>query len=85
MRSITLPAWQFDRQHSRDSVPRALLPEAIRSRMVDRDLRSWSRARSSPLLGEPTRTDYSKAFDLVYELGPERGSVSIDSQWLHRS
>ena len=34
------------------------------------------------VLGEPTRTDYFKEFDFVYWLGPERGLISVDSEWL---
>jgi hypothetical protein len=33
-------------------------------------------------LGEPPKTEYFKNFDLVYYLGPERGFISIDSEWL---
>src|ERR1700731_3445901 len=33
-------------------------------------------------LGEPPKTEYFKEFDLVYYLGPERGFISIDSEWL---
>jgi hypothetical protein len=34
------------------------------------------------LLGEPPKTEYFKEFDLVYYLGPERGFMGIDSEWL---
>jgi hypothetical protein len=34
------------------------------------------------LLGQPTRTEYFREYDLVYWLGPERGLWSIDSEWL---
>ncbi|SRR6266576_343471 len=34
------------------------------------------------LLGEPTRTEYFREYNLVYWLGPERGLFSIDSEWL---
>jgi hypothetical protein len=34
------------------------------------------------LLGEPRRTRYFRQYDLVYWLGPERGMISIDSEWL---
>ena len=33
-------------------------------------------------LGEPPKTEYFKDFDLVYYLGPARGFISIDSEWL---
>jgi hypothetical protein len=34
------------------------------------------------LLGEPPKTEYFKEFDLVYYLGPERGFMGVDSEWL---
>jgi hypothetical protein len=34
------------------------------------------------LLGEPRRTEYFKEFDIVYYLGPQRGFMGIDSEWL---
>jgi len=34
------------------------------------------------ILGEPPKTEYFKEFDLVYYLGPERGFMGIDSEWL---
>jgi len=33
-------------------------------------------------LGEPAPTDYFRDWSLVYNLGPERGFMSIDSEWL---
>jgi len=34
------------------------------------------------VLGEPEKTGYFKSYDLVYWLGPERGFMGIDSEWL---
>ncbi len=34
------------------------------------------------LLGEPPATGYFSDWDLVYWLGPERGFIGIDSEWL---
>ncbi len=34
------------------------------------------------LLGKPPQTNYFKEFDYVYRLGPERGLIGIDSEWL---
>lgn len=33
-------------------------------------------------LDEPPKTEYFKNFNLVYYLGPERGFMGIDSEWL---
>jgi hypothetical protein len=45
-------------------------------------IRGRSRADIVALLGEPSKTAYFKDYDLVYWLGPERGLMSIDSEWL---
>ena len=34
------------------------------------------------MLGKPPTTDYFSDWDLVYWLGPERGFLGIDSEWL---
>ena len=62
-------------------------PGAIRGCVVDdllrrEKLRGRTRAEIVALLGEPPRTDYFRDYDLVYWLGPERGMMSIDSEWL---
>lgn len=60
---------------------------AVRGCMIDdfldrNDLRGKTRAEVVALIGEPDKTDYFKEYDLVYWLGPERGFVGIDSEWL---
>lgn len=59
----------------------------VRIRMVDdllsrHDFRGMSLERLTAILGEPDKTDYFEDWDLVYWLGPERGWMSIDSEWL---
>jgi len=66
---------------------RARSTEAVRGCIVDDlldriKLRGRTRAEVVALLGEPPPTDYFTNFDLVYWLGPERGLISIDSEWL---
>lgn len=61
--------------------------EPVRIRMIDDllesyDLASLSESRLLALLGEPTETAKFSDWDLVYWLGPERGWMSIDSEWL---
>jgi hypothetical protein len=46
------------------------------------DMHGWTRAEVVGLIGEPPKTDYFSEYDLVYWLGPERGLLSIDSEWL---
>lgn len=59
----------------------------VRLRMVD-DLRrrhkleGMSRQDIEQLLGKPPQTNYFREYEYVYWLGPERGFISIDSEWL---
>jgi hypothetical protein len=51
--------------------------------LLDGNLRSGvPRAEIEKLLGAPDKTSYFRDWDLVYLLGPERGFVRIDSEWL---
>jgi hypothetical protein len=34
------------------------------------------------MVGEPDKTNYFSDWDMVYWLGPERGFMGIDSEWL---
>jgi hypothetical protein len=45
-------------------------------------LRGKARSEVVKLLGEPSDEGYFRDWDLVYWLGPERGYMSIDSEWL---
>jgi hypothetical protein len=63
------------------------LTNAMRIRMVDDLLRRYNfrgmtREQATAIIGEPDKTDYFKNWDMVYWLGPERGWISIDSEWL---
>jgi hypothetical protein len=58
-----------------------------RHRMADwlvlsRSLIGKTRAQVVGDLGEPPPTDYFRDSSLVYNLGSERGFISIDSEWL---
>lgn len=59
-----------------------------RNEMADDLLRRYqligmSREEIESLLGRPPATAYFREFcDYVYWLGPERGFISIDSEWL---
>lgn len=55
--------------------------------MVDDLLRRYklvgmTRTEIEQLLGKPPSTQYFPSYDYVYWLGPERGFISIDSEWL---
>ena len=76
----------FDRASWHDS-SRIGGREAIRGCMVDHllsthDFLGWSADSVVAVLGPPTATDYFRGAGLVYWLGPERGFMSIDSEWL---
>jgi len=45
-------------------------------------LRGRTRNEVVEMLGEPPHTEYFREWNLVYWLGPERGFMSIDSEWL---
>jgi hypothetical protein len=64
-----------------------LSKDAPRLRMADglvgsRSLLGKNAQDVKSLLGPPTKTDKFKNFDLVYWLGPERGWLGVDSEWL---
>jgi hypothetical protein len=61
--------------------------DAVRIRMVDDLLRrhrfgSMTREQVTAIAGEPDKTNYFSDWDMVYWLGPERGFMGIDSEWL---
>lgn len=48
----------------------------------EHDLKGMTRAQVVRLLGDPEETDYFSDSEMVYVLGPERGFLSIDYEWL---
>ncbi len=61
--------------------------DPMRLRMVDdllknHDITGLTRQEVETLLGPPTQTSYFYSWDMVYWLGPERGGIRIDSEWL---
>ncbi len=66
---------------------KAQVESGVRLSMADRLLADGvlvgrTRAEVVAMLGEPPPTGYFAEWDLVYWLGPERGFISIDSEWL---
>ena len=78
-RTFTKAAWQDSVQVYGDLALRGCMVDDLLSR---RRLRGIRRDEVVALLGEPRPTAYFTDYDLVYWLGPERGLVSIDSEWL---
>ncbi len=67
--------------------PKSSFTNDVRIRMVDDllrryHLRGMTRKQLTAIIGEPDVTEYFKEWDMVYRLGPERGFISIDSEWL---
>jgi hypothetical protein len=63
------------------------ITNGVRILMVDDLLRRHSfkgmaREQVTAIIGQPTKTEYFKDWGMVYWLGPERGYISIDSEWL---
>lgn len=78
--SFDATAWKASLSSPKTSDP-------IRLRMVDDLLRrhpfiGMSRGDLIALLGTPPKTGYFTDYQFVYWLGPERGYMSIDSEWL---
>ena len=60
---------------------------AVRGCMIDdllekHELRGKTRAEVVALIGEPDRTEVFAEYDMVYWLGPERGLIGTDSEYL---
>lgn len=60
---------------------------AVRIRMVDdllrrHSFRGMAREQVVAIVGEPDKTEYFSDWDMVYWLGPERGFMGVDSEWL---
>jgi hypothetical protein len=77
----------FDSQAWKASLAQSPPSDPIRLRMVNdllqqHPLTGVSRSEVLELLGTPPATNYFSNWDLVYWLGPERGLLSIDSEWL---
>lgn len=78
------PGRAFDRQAWLDDDQGA---QGARLKMADRmiarrTLLGRTQAEVVAMLGEPKANGYLADWDLAYRLGPERGFISIDSEWL---
>jgi hypothetical protein len=81
---IQVPGRPFDPVAWQDSVR---VHQGVRLEMANRlvgcgKLEGMTRQHVIELLGKPSDEGYFREFDLVYWLGPERGLISIDSEWL---
>ena len=72
-------AWRSPaRIASRDPMRLRMVDDLLARRLLDGRTRDEVRA----LLGPADSTPYFRDWDFVYWLGPERGYLSIDSEWL---
>ena len=77
--SFNSSAWQDSaRVFSQDPVRIRMVGDLLKRHSLD----EMTRAEVVALLGEPDDTPYFRDWDMVYWLGPERGLISIDSEWL---
>lgn len=66
-----------------DARPQAGIRLGMADRLIARgSLLGKTRSEVIEQLGEPSQDGYFRDWDLVYLLGPERGWMSIDSEWL---
>ncbi|MEM9004028.1 MAG: hypothetical protein AAGE59_10945 [Cyanobacteria bacterium P01_F01_bin.86] len=71
--------WQDDARIHAEPFPRINMIDHL---LQQYEFVGWQESEVLKLLGEPTDTEYFQSYDLVYWLGPERGFISIDSEWL---
>jgi hypothetical protein len=77
IRPFDADLWQQGMQ-SHTAVRLHMIEPLIRSRNLD----GLTRSQVVSLLGPPSNDGYFADWDLVYWLGPERGLMRIDSEWL---
>lgn len=66
-------------EHNRMWPPRLIMVDDL---IASKKLDGLSKKEVIDILGEPGKHGYFSQFDLVYRLGPERGFIRIDSEWL---
>ena len=71
--------WLAGELAKEDDPPRLRMADGL---VETRALLGKSRAEVEAMLGSPTETSKFRNYDLVYWLGPERGLMRIDSEWL---
>ena len=72
-------AWRGNARPNGDWPTRLTMVDDLLERRL---LRGATRDSVDRLLGRRDETSYFKDWDLVYRLGPERGLIRIDSEWL---
>jgi hypothetical protein len=81
------PTAEGCREFERDKWREADMHAKIRGPLADNliancKMLGMNREHIVQMLGKPEKTNYFRDYDLVYVLGPERGFISIDYEWL---
>lgn len=71
--------WQDQEQVHQKPYPRRGMADNL---LQERALHGKTREQVAQMLGEPTNTEYFADYDVVYWLGPQRGFLAVDSEWL---
>jgi hypothetical protein len=71
--------WKDPELINQDPYPRRDMADELVGR---RTLVGKSRAEVLEMLGEAPKSEYFTDWDVVYWLGPQRGFVAVDSEWL---
>jgi hypothetical protein len=71
--------WKDLEQTNREPYPRRAMADEL---VGQRALHGKTRAEVIEMLGEPTETQYFADYGAVYWVGPQRGFMAIDSEWL---
>ena len=77
-RSFDSELWQQNKLQLGSKVRLGMADRIVARHM----LRGMTSSQVTDMLGKPPATEYFRDWDLVYWLGPERGFLSIDSEWL---
>lgn len=71
--------WRANPESDEKDPPRLRMIDSLLQKKI---LDGLTREQVLNLLGPKTETDKYRHYDLVYWLGPERGYIRIDSEWL---
>lgn len=71
--------WKDQELTNQEPYPRRTMADELVSQ---RTLVGKTRAELLELLGEAPKTEYFADWDVVYWLGPQRGFMAVDSEWL---
>lgn len=77
-----LPVYLFDSASWKNPPSAYTRVRMVSALLLTHDLNGMTKSEVVELLGEPPASNYFRDWDFVYNLGPERGLFSLDSEWL---